>query len=225
MIDSLWTERRSIVRVTVPLKGARRRAIYAVCRALERGSAAAPELLPNDPLIDQLRPPAIDCFADAYPEQPAKLRHGLCDHPLLQLDIAGRAGRGGCGPRTSNIIPATRRSGSIPADDSGNGLSIQETIRRIEECGSWMVLKFVEQDAIYRALLRRGAGASWRRRCARDRARCCNHRGVRLHLLAGLGRLRSTSIPSTISCSRSAATKAMSIFPADDEELAPMRGA
>jgi CelD/BcsL family acetyltransferase involved in cellulose biosynthesis len=39
MIDSLWTERRGIVRVSVPLKGARRAATYAFCRALERGSA------------------------------------------------------------------------------------------------------------------------------------------------------------------------------------------
>ena len=40
MIDGLWTERRSVVRVTVPLRGARRRAVFALCRALERGSAA-----------------------------------------------------------------------------------------------------------------------------------------------------------------------------------------
>ena len=40
MIDSLWRERRSIVRVTVPLAGARRRVVHAVCRALERAAAA-----------------------------------------------------------------------------------------------------------------------------------------------------------------------------------------
>jgi CelD/BcsL family acetyltransferase involved in cellulose biosynthesis len=40
MIDSLWTGRRSIVRATVRLTGARRTAIWALCRALERGSAA-----------------------------------------------------------------------------------------------------------------------------------------------------------------------------------------
>jgi len=40
MIDSLWTERRALVRVSVPLGGVRRGAIYALCRALERGSAA-----------------------------------------------------------------------------------------------------------------------------------------------------------------------------------------
>jgi CelD/BcsL family acetyltransferase involved in cellulose biosynthesis len=39
MIDSLWTERRAIVRVTVPLKGWRRRAVWALCRALEIASA------------------------------------------------------------------------------------------------------------------------------------------------------------------------------------------
>jgi len=40
MIDNLWSERRAIVRVTVPLPGVRRTAILALCRALERGSAA-----------------------------------------------------------------------------------------------------------------------------------------------------------------------------------------
>jgi CelD/BcsL family acetyltransferase involved in cellulose biosynthesis len=39
MIDSLWRERRSIVRLTVPLSGARRGATFRICRALEEGSA------------------------------------------------------------------------------------------------------------------------------------------------------------------------------------------
>lgn len=45
MIDSLWTERRSIVRVSVPLNGARRAAAFAFCRALERGSAMFRKLI------------------------------------------------------------------------------------------------------------------------------------------------------------------------------------
>jgi CelD/BcsL family acetyltransferase involved in cellulose biosynthesis len=45
MINSLWTERRSIVRVTVPLAGRRRGAIYAGARALETGSALVRRLL------------------------------------------------------------------------------------------------------------------------------------------------------------------------------------
>ncbi len=40
MIDSLWTGRRAIVRVSVPLRGAKNRAIYALCTGLERASAA-----------------------------------------------------------------------------------------------------------------------------------------------------------------------------------------
>ena len=39
MINSLWTERRSIVRVSVPLAGRGRRFVYAGARALETGSA------------------------------------------------------------------------------------------------------------------------------------------------------------------------------------------
>ena len=39
MIDSLWTERRAIVRVSVPLAGLKRRAAYTLCTGLERLSA------------------------------------------------------------------------------------------------------------------------------------------------------------------------------------------
>jgi len=45
MIDSLWTERRAIVRVTVRLKGGRRGAVFALCRALELGSAMLRKLI------------------------------------------------------------------------------------------------------------------------------------------------------------------------------------
>jgi CelD/BcsL family acetyltransferase involved in cellulose biosynthesis len=40
MIDSFWRERREIVRVTIPLKGARRRLVHGFARTLERASAA-----------------------------------------------------------------------------------------------------------------------------------------------------------------------------------------
>jgi hypothetical protein len=39
MIDGLWGERRSIVRVTVPLSGLKRRAVHRACRTLETLSA------------------------------------------------------------------------------------------------------------------------------------------------------------------------------------------
>jgi CelD/BcsL family acetyltransferase involved in cellulose biosynthesis len=40
MIESLWPERRALVRITVPLKGVRKRAIFGACRLLETASAA-----------------------------------------------------------------------------------------------------------------------------------------------------------------------------------------
>ena len=43
--------------------------------------------------------------------------------------------------------------GIDPAATPSNGLGIVETIRNIERCGSWMVLKFVEQDPAYRDML------------------------------------------------------------------------
>jgi hypothetical protein len=39
MIDRLWSARRSVVRLTVPLAGARRGATVRICRAIENGSA------------------------------------------------------------------------------------------------------------------------------------------------------------------------------------------
>jgi hypothetical protein len=49
MINSLWRERRTIVRATVPLAGARRRATYAACRGLETGSALLRRLVAARP--------------------------------------------------------------------------------------------------------------------------------------------------------------------------------
>lgn len=45
MIESLWRERREIVRVTVPLKGWKRRATFIACRTLESLSAGVRKVL------------------------------------------------------------------------------------------------------------------------------------------------------------------------------------
>jgi len=90
-------------------------------------------------------------FAAAYPETPLVLEHRLLGHPLLQLDaLAQLAGRM---PETS--IEYNR--GDLPIGVDGKpgptGLSIEDTIHRIAEANSWAVLKNIEQDAPYRALL------------------------------------------------------------------------
>jgi hypothetical protein len=91
-------------------------------------------------------------FTDAYPEQPILLDHGLCDHPLLKLEaLAELAAR--IRPVDAEYNRGDLPVGLDPADTPANGLSVEETIRSIEQCGSWMVLKFVEQDPVYRDLL------------------------------------------------------------------------
>ena len=95
---------------------------------------------------------ALQAFRAIYPEQPGKLRHGLVGHPLFELealvDLARRIR-----PVDAEYNRGDLPVGIDPAATPANGLSAEETIRSIEQCGSWMVLKFVEQDPVYRDLL------------------------------------------------------------------------
>lgn len=88
----------------------------------------------------------------AYPERPALIDHGLRDHPLLtfqaltELALSMR-------PVDVEYNRADLPVGIDPADVPDNGLGIVETIRDIETNGSWMVLKFIEQNPVYRQFL------------------------------------------------------------------------
>jgi len=94
----------------------------------------------------------LDTLAGAYPEAPVLLGHRLADHPLLGLDaLAALAQR--IRPVDAEYNRGDVAIGLDPSETPANGLSVAETIRRIEECGSWMVLKFIEQDPLYRDLL------------------------------------------------------------------------
>lgn len=95
---------------------------------------------------------ALSQFSDIYPETAGPLKHQLVDHPLLKLDRLAEF--------AANINPAhvEYNSGALPVGVDpdavpGNGLSIEETIRSIEENGSWMVLKWIENDPAYKDLL------------------------------------------------------------------------
>ena len=91
-------------------------------------------------------------FRANFYQRPFLIRHNLAGHDLFSL------------PRLVELaqrLPADRveyNAGNIPVSQDPtttprNGLSIAETIRRIEECSSWLVLKNVEQDPAYAALL------------------------------------------------------------------------
>ena len=90
-------------------------------------------------------------FDSSYPEGPHKLRHNLCAHPLLELDALAELG---------TVLPARSveyNRGDVPIGidrkPEGNGLTIGETIRGIASSNSWAVLKNIEQQPAYAALL------------------------------------------------------------------------
>jgi hypothetical protein len=93
-----------------------------------------------------------DAFRAHFTKAPFLLRHRLAGHELFSLPrLVGLAG----------VLPASQveyNAGEVPvgldpARTPRNGLSAEETIRRIEECRSWLVLKSVERDPAYRRLL------------------------------------------------------------------------
>jgi hypothetical protein len=104
----------------------------------------------------QSKPRLLDideaAFRESFNRQPFFIRHQLTNHRLFTL------------PR---LIELARRlpkefveynAGDIPVSQDPNltpqnGLSVEETIRRIEECRSWLVLKYVENDPEYAELL------------------------------------------------------------------------
>lgn len=94
----------------------------------------------------------IERFQRLYPALPGKLAHRLIGHELLTLEaLVELAGR--MDAKNVEYNAGDLPYGIDPDKVPHNGLSAQETIRRIEECGSWMVLKNVNEDPAYRALL------------------------------------------------------------------------
>ncbi len=91
-------------------------------------------------------------FKEKFNRKPFLVGHKLADHPLFSL---------------SRLIELARQlpeehvkytSGDVSVAQGlykgpRTGLSLEDTMRQIEDCRSWMVLKFVENDPEYRALL------------------------------------------------------------------------
>lgn len=95
---------------------------------------------------------ALGAFAQIYPEQSLRFRHHLHEHPLLSLEALAQMS----GQMKESDIEYNRADlpiGISPEDVPSNGLAIAETIRTIDDNGSWMVLKNIEQVPAYHALL------------------------------------------------------------------------
>lgn len=111
-------------------------------RARQDSPAAAGNLLHIEPSM----------FQRAFGRAPFLIGHRLADHPLFDFARLLELAR--------SLPPSSVESnaGNLAVDQDPkltprNGLSVEETIQRIEYCKSWMVLWNVEQDPVYRQLL------------------------------------------------------------------------
>lgn len=83
---------------------------------------------------------------------PFKMRHDLAGNPMFSLEVMADL---------ANTLPRDKvdyNLANLPVDVSGkhvpfNGLSAANTIKEIETCGSWIVLKGMEHVPAYKALL------------------------------------------------------------------------
>lgn len=97
-------------------------------------------------------PASLSAFSALYPGAPARLRHHLTNHPLFEMErltALARALPASSIEYNSGDLPI----GQDPSKTPMNGLTPEETVRRIAENQSWIVLKNIEQDADYAALL------------------------------------------------------------------------
>ncbi|HZX96631.1 MAG TPA: hypothetical protein VFE90_19090 [Myxococcales bacterium] len=95
-----------------------------------------------------------DVCAAYFDRKPFHVRHALSAHPLFALERLVELARRLPEPfveYNAGALPV----GVRPEETPRTGLSAAETVRRIAECGSWMVLKRVEQDPEYGTLLDR----------------------------------------------------------------------
>ena len=102
----------------------------------------------REPLLSV--PPAV--FARKFTQEPFRIGHRLNDHRLFQMDRLLKLAQSlpsCCIEYNAGQIPMSIEHEQTPM----NGLSAEETIRRIAECKSWLVLKYVERDPEYAALL------------------------------------------------------------------------
>ncbi|WP_242129711.1 cupin-like domain-containing protein [Sphingobium sp. Sx8-8] len=157
-------------------------------------------------------------FAAAYPDRAAKLGHGLAGHELLTLEaLAQLAERMPAASVEYNLgkLPLGVRPEDMPA----NGLTLGETIRTIETNGSWAVLKNVERDAAYGALLDRALGEL--APLVEGKTGPMLHREAFLFLSSPGSVTPFHMDPEHNILLQIRGEKTMTVFPAGDEELVP----
>lgn len=166
------------------------------------------------------RDSALSAFTAAYPDRHARLIHDLSDHPLFALDaLAALAERMPESLVEYNL--GTLALGMRPEDTPANGLSIGDTVRTIDSNGSWMVLKNVERDPEYGALLD-AALADLEPLVARSTGPMLNREAF--IFLSSPGSVTPFHMdPEHNILLQISGDKQMTVFPAGDESLVPPR--
>lgn len=95
----------------------------------------------------------LDAFASAYPEKTVRFTHELHSHPLLSIAALTELALS-MRPIDVEYNKANLPVGIDPSAVPDNGLNIAKTIQTIATNDSWMVLKFIEQHDNYRHFLR-----------------------------------------------------------------------
>jgi len=91
-------------------------------------------------------------FSRAFPDRSFSVSHNLTGSPLFQLSRLVELSK----QLPESCIEYNLGDLSVSQDPDQtpmNQLSVEDTIKQIESCQSWMVLKYVEQDPVYRELL------------------------------------------------------------------------
>lgn len=89
---------------------------------------------------------AKKAFEEHYPKEPVKLAHALAGDNFFTLDRLAEI----AATMPPELVEYNRGDLAVDQDPTAtpaNGLDIEETIRSIEENGSWLVLKNVERDS------------------------------------------------------------------------------
>jgi hypothetical protein len=95
---------------------------------------------------------ALGAFSNAYAEKAVHLSHNLQDHLLLSTEALTELALS-MRPVAVEYNKADLPVGIDPEAVPANGLDIASTIQTIATNGSWMVLKFIEQNAAYKDFL------------------------------------------------------------------------
>ena len=174
---------------------------------------------PIAPTAHAIFPPAArSLFAQAYPDEAVKLTHEMAGHPLLTLDaLAALAER--MPPRSVEYNLGKLPLGVRAEDTPSNGLTLGETIRTIDSNGSWAVLKYVERDPAYGALL--DDSLKELEPLVAERTGPMLHREAFIFLSSPSSVTPFHMDPEHNILLQIMGTKTMTVFPPRDEELVP----